>query len=195
MHNSSLLPQRPDDPDEPFDAIREMSRGCLGYAIGACIGLVLAVIVSCLTGCQSPRTVIEYRDSIRTEVRVETVVVHDTIRVFLPRDSVVVITADTASHIETSVAVSEASVRYGLLLHAIWNKPDIPVVVETRYVTRDSIVYRDRDVPVPTPVEVPRDLTGWQWFRLWLGNLVIVALAVAAAVFVVRRWRKGKGIG
>ena len=55
--------------------------------------------------------------------------------------------------------------------------------------TRDSIVYREKEVPVPVPVvkEVERQFTTWEQMRLWMGNLVLVALALAAGVWIIRK--------
>lgn len=55
---------------------------------------------------------------------------------------------------------------------------------------RDTAYISRRDtVPVPYPVEkkVPAQLAWHQQARLWLANLVLVALAVTAAVWIVRK--------
>lgn len=55
----------------------------------------------------------------------------------------------------------------------------------------DSIyIARTDTVPVPYPVErrVPAELSTWQRLRLWLGNAVLVALAVALAFAGFRFW-------
>lgn len=53
--------------------------------------------------------------------------------------------------------------------------------------TKDSV---HDSVPVPYPVKeyVAKPLSGWQWFQIWAGRLVLIALALAAAVVVVRRF-------
>ena len=62
---------------------------------------------------------------------------------------------------------------------------------------RDTAYISRRDtVPVPYPVEkkVPAQLAWHQQARLWLANLVLVALAVAAGVWIVRKrsWWMGR---
>ena len=57
---------------------------------------------------------------------------------------------------------------------------------------RDTAYISRRDtVPVPYPVKkyvkVPAQLSWHQQARLWIGNIVLVALAVAAAVWIVRK--------
>lgn len=54
----------------------------------------------------------------------------------------------------------------------------------------DSIYVSRRDsIPVPYPVEkkVPAELNVWQQIRIWLGNIVLVALAVAVAYWTYRK--------
>ena len=54
----------------------------------------------------------------------------------------------------------------------------------------DSIYLSRRDsIPVPYPVEkrVPTQLSSWQQVQLWLGRLVLVALAVLAAWWLIRK--------
>ncbi len=64
---------------------------------------------------------------------------------------------------------------------------------------RDTAYISRRDtVPVPYPVKkyikVPAQLAWHQQARIWLANLVLVALAVAAAVWIVRKrsWWLGR---
>ena len=52
----------------------------------------------------------------------------------------------------------------------------------------DSIYIAQRDtVTVTTTKEVPRKLSGWQWFQIWAGRLALLAIALAAGVVIVRR--------
>lgn len=144
----------------------------------------------CLS-CRSPRTIIvEVQDSTSTHVRTHTVFVPDTILVPLPPQTVYRVTPDTTSHIETDYAASDAAIRDGLLYHSLTTKPTpVPVPVTHKETTRDSIVYREREVPVPVPViqEVEKPLTRWQQLRLHLANITLVALALAAAIWLLKK--------
>lgn len=54
----------------------------------------------------------------------------------------------------------------------------------------DSIYIARRDsVPVPYPVErqVPAELSWWQQLQIWLGRLVLVAMAVCAGWWIVKK--------
>lgn len=177
IHHSSLI-----IPNAPHVHLRRVL---------AAVTLALLLLTSCRTTKPVPSVVV-VTDSIRTEVRTETVYIHDTIPVALPRDSVAVVTRDTTSRLETSVAISEATIRDGLLCHRLWNKPSIDVPVDHKETVRDSIVYREKEVPVPYPVEVEveKDLTWWQQLRLWLGTAALILLALAALYGLFRLWRK-----
>lgn len=174
------------------DPDKDNMRGCLRTAVGWIIAFVILFILGALSSCRSTRTVIvEGRDSISTHVHTHTIFVPDTILVPLPPERVVVTAPDTVSTLRTSVAESHAAIRGGLLHHELRNLPvPLPVPVQTKVITRDSIVYREREVPVPYPVEVevPAPLTWWQHLRLWLGNILLALLLLAAGYGAFRLW-------
>lgn len=177
---------------EPTD--RDSKRGFLRSAVGWIIAFVILFILGALSSCRSTRTVIvEARDSTSTHVHTHTVFVPDTILVPLPPERVVITTPDTASTLRTSVAESHAAIRGGLLHHELRNlDTPLPVQVQTKVVTRDSIAYRERDVPQPYPVPeyIEKPLSWWQHLRLWLGNIMLIALLLAAGYGAFRIWRR-----
>jgi hypothetical protein len=162
--------------------------GCAVYLIG-----FVLVILTCaiFAGCRTKYTpVVEIRDSIRTEVTTNTVIIPDTQYVTLPAQVVERTTPDTTSTLRISFAESTAAIRGGLLFHSLRSlDTPLPVPVQHKETTRDSIVYREKEVPVPVPVvkEVERQFTTWEQMRLWMGNLVLVALALAAGVWIIRK--------
>ena len=58
---------------------------------------------------------------------------------------------------------------------------------------RTDTVYQSRSdsIPVPYPVEkrVPAELSTWQRIRLWLGNIMLIALGLAGLWYSRRWWR------
>ncbi len=132
--------------------------------------ILLIAAVSC--GAAKPTTEKE-----RIEVRYVTETVHDTAFVDMP----VIVerneTLDTSSVLECKYARSEASVSRGLLRHSLQTLPaKLPVVVDTKIVYRDSLVYQDKLVPVEK--EIIRPLTFWQKFRMRMGEVMIVVMIV-----------------
>ena len=54
---------------------------------------------------------------------------------------------------------------------------------------RDTAYISRTDTITNTKIEkVEKALSGWQWFQIWTGRIVIIALALAAAVWGARRW-------
>lgn len=125
---------------------------------------LLALCAIFLSSCAIQRPpVIQYRDSLRVEIRDR--IVHDTVGFEIPVEVEKIVTRDTSSHLENSLASSDAVVSGGLLHHTLRTKPQtlhVPVAVPAR----DSIVYRDREVVKEVTVEVEKKLSFWQRFRI-----------------------------
>lgn len=119
-------------------------------------------------------------DSVRVEVRERIVKVRDTVQVRLPDERVDNITSDTTSRIETSAAVSTATVSDGKLHHALWNKQQpIGVAVDMSFKVED--VTKERITKIREVVEVPRNLTWWQQTQMrgFWALLLVVGLFVS----------------
>ena len=129
------------------------------------------------TSCGSLRRVAEV-DSTRVEVRTDVKTIHDTAWMELPVIVERVATLDTASVLENKYARSEASVSGGILSHSLETKPvKQPVAVESREIVRDSIVFRDR--VIQEDIYIEKQLNGWQKFRLRLGDVSLILIAIA----------------
>ena len=143
--------------------------------------LLLLTASACSTVRQLPST-----DSTKVEVRTVVEKVTDTVYVELPVIVEKVATLDTASVLENKYAKSAASVSGGVLTHSLETKPvREPVAVEKQIVYRDSLVYRDRVQTVT--VEVEKKLTWWQSFKMKLGvvALVLIAIVVIYSIFLI----------
>lgn len=117
-------------------------------------------------------------DSTRVEVHTVTETVHDTAYIELPVIVERIVTRDTTSTLENDYARSEASVENGFLHHSLETKPvKHPVQIETKIVYRDSLIYRDR-IETKT-VEVERQLTKWQSFKMRTGGATLTLLLLA----------------
>lgn len=144
------------------------------------IALAVLVLIGCIGCCSTRHLATATTDSTRVEVRERIVRVRDTVWMRLPAERVEVSTPDTTSTVETSLATSTATVSGGVLTHSIENKQTaIRKPTEVRVEVRDTVIYRDR--AVTEIVEVERELTWWQRFRLdgfWV-LLAVVGLSVA----------------
>ena len=133
-----------------------------------------------LFSCAMPRVIEQtQRDSLYVEYRER--IVHDTVMYEPPQESTYIQTKDTTSHLETSLAESDASIVDGVLYHSLRNKPQkipVPVVVTVHDATisQSSVLTKI--------VEVPAKLTKAQerWIRLGKWATGILSLLAAAAV-------------
>ena len=154
--------------------------GCITIAVV----LVLILPTLLFTGCKSPKevvrevTVIETHDSIHY--------VHDTLFFDVPVQTAQIVTHDSVSVLENDWAISHVAInKDGTLSHKLESKPQsVPVPFEKPVETKTQVIYRNREVKVPMPVEKP--LTPWEKFRLgafwWL-----VGACAAGAVVVYRK--------
>ena len=148
------------------------------------ITLVLfsALCVACATARQAAPS-----EKIITETRIETVFQTDTVFLEVPRIVERIVTVDTISVLENDYAMSSASVSDGLLSHSLETKPvQQPVEVQTKIVYRDSVVFKD--VVVYETVEVEKELTGWQTFKMKTGSVaftILLFLILAVLIWLV----------
>ena len=123
-----------------------------------------------------------------TETRIETVYKTDTVLLEIPKIVEKVVTKDTVSVLENDYAKSQAVISDGLLAHSLETKPvQKPVEVQTKIVCRDSVIVKD-NVIVQT-VEVEKELTGWQTFKMKTGGFalgIIVLLIVCVILYFVK---------
>ena len=133
-----------------------------------------------LFSCAAPRVIEQtQRDSLYVEYRER--IVHDTVMYEPPQESTYIQTKDTTSHLETSLAESDASIVDGILYHSLRNKPQkipVPVVVTVHDATisQSSVLTKI--------IEVPAKLTKAQerWIRLGKWATGILSLLAAAAI-------------
>ena len=149
--------------------------------------LLSAVCVACATSRQAAPS-----EKILVETRIETVYKTDTVYLEVPKIVEKIVTADTVSVLENEYAKSEASVSEGLLAHSLETKPvKQPVEVQTQVVYRDSVIIKD-NVIVQT-VEVEKELTGWQSFKMAMGGWmlgIIIFMIVCVILYIVKPFNK-----
>ena len=136
--------------------------------------LFSALCVACATSHQAAPS-----EKLTTETRIETIFQTDTVFLKVPKIVEKIVTADTSSVLENDYAMSSASVSDGLLSHSLETKPvQQPVEVQTKIVYRDSIIFRDR--VVTETLEVEKDLSRWQTFKMRTGGITLTILSLLA---------------
>lgn len=145
--------------------------------------VLLFALIACGTFRKIPTATVQQRDSTHTEVREKTVHVRDTVYFEIPAQEAERTTNDTTSFLENDYAESNARINPdGSLFHDLKTKPqDKPVPTEKEIVYRDSIVYKDKYVEVPVPVE--KKLSWWEqtcikWFPYSIGALLLSLVVI-----------------
>ena len=154
----------------------------------------ISVMILGLSSCGAARQAVPERsDSTRVEVRTITQTGHDTAYIELPVFVERNVTKDTTSTLENPYAKSEASITDGLLSHSLQIKPTRqPVKIEKEIVYRDSIVFRDRTETVT--VEVEKELTKWQSFKMKTGGTTLTILIIAIVTAALYLFLKFKNL-
>lgn len=156
--------------------------GCLSV-IGYLVVMFIAFLLCALLGsCRSHKEIIENNDSIRVEVRTETVYVTDTAYIEIPAQTAERTTADSTSHLENDFALSDARINPdGTLFHSLETKPQSkPVEFQKPIITNDSIEVRYKTRT--RTVEVERKLTKWEKFKMDTG-LAFISATIALIIF------------
>lgn len=141
---------------------------------------VICILNSCGPCKKCP--VVGQRDSIYVE-RVDSVFVKDTIIKVQMRDSVVYAVADSSSHLETDVAISEAWIENNRLHHRLSNKRDlIPIRVQMPMAISHERVYFQKIVPQKVAY-----ITQMQSFWIVLGKIFAFTILGGLLLWLIKR--------
>ena len=163
-----------------------------------CIAIIMAIMVllgllfvGCKTNKKSINEKTDTKDSVRIEYREKVVKVPVTVYVEVPVENVANITKDSTSHLETSFAISNASMVWidgvPFLRHDLKNKSqkiekteDVPVV------EKEKVVYQTRRVTYTKTEVREKVLSWWQKTLMWCGG-IFGLLFITMLVFKLRR--------
>lgn len=165
-----------------------------GRAIVAVVTVAFwAMVAWALCGCRCQQPAPHY--SLNAPAPIETHTtreIHttwiDTLHVSLPEQRAERHTADSASHLETDAAISDAAILPdGSLYHSLSNKPTpVPVAVP---LSADTIeVEIERPVPYPVPAELTRSERFYLRFGRGAWWAIVGAVAGGALWLAVRRF-------
>jgi len=152
------------------------------------IAILAAIVCSCAT-TKPTATVVPTQDSIRTEIRYKLIESIDTVFITLPPQTAERTIPDTTSTLENDYAKTTATILpNGMLFHNLETKQTpVPVPTKKTEAQRDSVVYREKEVPVPYTVEVEVNRLSWmQQAQIYGFRLLVAILLLGAAV----RYRK-----
>lgn len=144
------------------------------------VGLTL-LLVSCSTTKKATQVLNPVAtETTSTKVVEKQIFVPDTVFVEIPAQQAERTTQDSVSFLETDYAASTTRINLdGTLYHDLKNKAQRkPVQHDTPVLIKDSLVYVNKETPVPCPVE--RELTLWEALSIkyfkWLLPMFALAL-------------------
>ena len=155
-------------------------------------GLFVVMAVMLLAGCKSKSYVPitqQLRDSIRTEVRTETVYVKDTAYIEIPRQTAEATLPDTLkSSLENDYAFSDAWVTPdGMLHHTLETKPqEMPFEYDKKVEKQDSTTHKSGTETIVETKYVEKELTWWQQTEIY-GFRVLAAFLVIGLAWKYRK--------
>lgn len=152
------------------------------------------IVAACLlSGCGVAKKVpVEtQKDSVRIEIR-DSIIFRDSI-VFVPvpvESSDVILPADDSSHLETSLATSDAFIKEGRLHHSIRNKHEALVPIEVKlpnkihYEAHHQLGSR----AIIETITVEKQLSAWESFLMTLGKLTLTAISIWLAIIAIKKF-------
>lgn len=155
---------------------------------------ILAIVVF-ISSCGAPKVAMTtdvQKDSMSVVIK-ESVIYRDTtIYVEVPVEVIKEILPDTdTSHLETSLAISEAWVNAGKLNHILTHKDakiEQTIPVPEKHTQKDSVSASIKEVVKEVPVEVEKPLNAWQSFRMSLGTIALIAFALWAVIKILKKY-------
>lgn len=149
--------------------------------------LIIAILAfyGFLTGCSTPKYL--PTSNIRIISKDSLVINTKLISVAIPNESHTIVTPTKKSHLETSVATSDAEIdSLGMLHHTLANKKDS---IKTKIQYIDKIVYRDsvevREVPVEVEKPVPYIPKFYQFAFIFFLGFVLFIIVKVVKKFVI----------
>ena len=153
--------------------------------------LAMVVMASCGTPKMAMTTDVQ-KDSVSVVIK-ESVIYRDTtICVEMPVEEIKEILPDIdTSHLETSLAISEAWVNAGKLYHFLTHKDakiEQTIPIPEKHTQKDSVSVSIKEVEKEVPVEVEKPLNAWQHFRMSLGTIALIVGALWALIKIAKKY-------
>lgn len=181
----------------PDDYIRNVHNGFQPQGFGMpLISFFLIMAMGSILGCRTVKTCekenTETTDSVRIEYREKIVKVPVTVVVEVPVEQKEKMTNDSTSHLETSFAVSDASMIWidgvPFLRHSLENKPQKVAKNDSIPVKeKETTKWRTRRVTYNHTVIKEKQLTRWQQTKQDYGGYALGILAGLIIIFIMRQ--------
>jgi hypothetical protein len=167
--------------------MRELKGAVLTVVMMMILCILLFLTVGCKTIKKSVSEKENVSDSVRIEYKEKVVKVPVTVYVEVPVENVSTMTKDSTSHLETSFAVSNASMVWidgvPFLRHSLANKAQkiqkndsVPVV------EKEKVVYQTRRVTYTKTEIREKQLSFFQKALMWAGGIGIVSFIIIVII-------------
>lgn len=177
------------------DLQRYTMRGlkAIGVVFVATLLLIAALLLS---GCRSHKTIGKESsatsDSVRIEYREKIVYKPHNVYIEVPVESKERISPDSTSHLETSFAISDASMVWidgvAFLRHSLENKPQKIEKQDSVPVTeKEKIVWKTRRVTYNKTEIREKQLAWWQKGLMWAGAILSAVLFVYLIILLAKK--------
>ena len=171
---------------------KEIHSNFWSVAIFIITTLTLCTLVGCKTIKKSINEKTETKDSVRIEYREKIVKVPVTVEVEVPVENVSTMTKDSTSHLETSFAVSNASMVWidgvPFLRHDLKNKAQKIEKTDTaNVVEKEKVIWKTRRVTY-TKSEIREKVLPWyKTCLIWIGFIAIFISLIWLVFKLLRR--------
>ena len=178
---------------EERDFIR-LEKYTMRFVKAAAVLLVIYLVLLLVTGCKMWKKGVSEKsdssDSVRIEYRERIVRVPVTVEVEVPVENVSTVTKDSTSHLETSFAVSDASMIWidgvPFLRHDLKNKAQkIEKQDSVAVVEKEKVVWKTRRVTYTKTEIREKVLPLWQKVLMWCGGIFLALLFVSFIVMLL----------
>ena len=158
--------------------------------------LVILVSLVMLLGCKTIKSSVSEKtdtsDSVRIEYREKIVKVPVVVEVEVPVEKVSTQTKDSTSHLETSFAISDASLIWidgvAFLRHSLENKAQKIQKKDSVPVTeKEKIIWKTRRVTYNKTEIREKQLAWWQKGLMWTGGISILVLLFITLAWLVKK--------
>lgn len=194
------------------DLLKEGVRNGLCGFVSTIIGFILGIVlISLFEGCTTPKSVttseqhriehlmsrmdsvINTRQVVQQDSSWRELIMHQFQSIREKNDTSHTVVVDTAGRVikETLIIQTEKESNSEtdrhereVMLHRLEVMDSTLSVMQQQLIHSDSLL-QAKETVIEKPVE--KKLSSWQQARLWLANAVLVAIAAAAAVFVIRK--------
>lgn len=158
--------------------------------------LVILVSLVMLLGCKTIKSSVNEKtdtsDSVRIEYKERIVKVPVYVEVEVPVEKVSTQTKDSTSHLETSFAISDASLIWidgvAFLRHSLENKAQKIQKKDSVPVTeKEKIIWKTRRVTYNKTEIREKQLAWWQKGLMWTGGISILVLLFITLAWLVKK--------